>query len=203
MDFETLNRHQFRQARDRYVITKSSLPSSFTWADKVSIPGRETLSDCGRSVAKLGMKVQGIKYPDPKDFRKIVNTGGTGIDPLDLEKGMKRLGVEVESFFGVHAAMIIESFSHSPDVWVFSHQMLAGHYTQYRDMKNGHYAVVVYANKKQLITADPGLCIPRWGRMSPFVYDRIRFDNKIDDPSEIIHGWAMRIGVAKSVVFCE
>lgn len=197
MSLELLSKRQFQIARDSYAISKSNLPAGFTWADKVQIPGRENQSDCGRSIAKLGMKVQGIKYPELKYFRKAVNSGRTGIDMYDLEKGMKMLGIECESYLNIHASTIIDAFAHSKDIWAFSHQMLAGHHTQYLNMKNGHYAAVVYADK-YLITSDPGLRKPGWGRITPFVYDRICFDNKIDDPNEVVIGWAMRIGVSES-----
>lgn len=199
MTKELLTLEEFRQARDSYAIRRSRLPATFYWADKMRVPGRENLSDCGRSVAKFGLKVQKRKYPDMKILRKVVNSGRVGIDMLDLEKGMKELGVDCEAYLNITSDVIVRELSKSHDAWVFSHQMLAGHYSQYLNMKSGHYAIVVYYSNGKFITTDPGLITPRWGQISPYVFDRINFDNKIIDPSLVVFGWAMRIGVANSI----
>lgn len=192
-----LTEKQFRYARDNYAIrSESRLPVKFTWANFVKIPRQENMSDCGRAVAKFGLKVQGRKYPNMVDFRSTVNTGRTGIDMYDLELAMKQLGIECESYIEVNAYTVIDELSRSKDAWVFSHQMLAGKFGQYLDMKSGHYAIAVYATDK-IITTDSGICRPGWGQITPYVYNRINHDNKIIDPSQVIYGWAMRIGVSK------
>lgn len=201
MKSELLSREEWRHARDHYAITcMSNLPKGFYWADKMRIPRQQNLSDCGRAVAILGMKMQGIKYPNPKYFRSVVNTGGTGIDMYDLELAMRQLGVDCKSWIEVNAATIISELRKSPDMWVFSHQMLAGTYKQYLQKLSGHYAVAGYTDGESIFTTDSGIQYPRFGRISPHVYDRINFDTKIVDPENVIYGWAMRVGVSKRLI---
>lgn len=197
MNIDVLSKSQFDYAREHYAIRSDSrLPAKFTWSNFVKIPSQENMSDCGRSVAKLGLRVQGKKYPEMVDFRKIVNTGRTGIDMYDLELAMKLLGIECASYVNVSAHTIMGELARSKDIWAFSHQMLGGTHGQYLRMESGHYAVAVYTTSKHIITTDSGIRSPGWGQITPYVYDRITHDTKIVDPTEVIVGWAMRIGVS-------
>lgn len=201
MKCELLGVEAWKFARDHYAVpSRRCLPAEFTWADKVMMPSQLNLSDCGRAIAKFGMKLQGIRCPDMRYFRRVVNTGHTGIDMYDLELAMKALKIDCESYIEVNATTIIDELSKSKDVWMFSHQMLAGTYNQYLNMQSGHYAAAVYAQGDDIYTTDSGIRKPRFGKIHRDVYDKINFDNKIDDPSVVVYGYAMRIGVSSVVV---
>ncbi len=199
MKNELLSEVDWKFARDNYAISSPRrLMAEFSWPDNLLMPRQLNSSDCGRSIAKFAMKAQGIKYPDMKNFRIIVNTGSTGIDMYDLELAMKFLKIDCESFIEVNAATIISELSQRKDVWMFSHQMLAGTYKQYKNMQSGHYALAFLTLNDYIYTLDSGICKPGIGKIHRNIYDKINYDNKIQDSNNVVYGYVMRIGILSS-----
>lgn len=188
-----------------YEVSRDDLPVSFKHRQLMDLGrGRvqHTYASCGRSMAMIAMKVQGIGFDKDSSaqmewLRGLVPTGFCGIDPGPLASGIRKIGVDCVEYKEADIELLIELLRTCPSLCVLGIQAPWCSLEDIELNQAGHYVAAGHVDlrKREVIVHDTGNGAP-WGRIKlkhlPYIWHD-RFIGK----QKTFEGWMLHVRVKK------
>ena len=190
-----------------YAVPRWDLPVGFQHREKMDLGmdrNQETYASCGRSMARVGMKVQNIFFnhrsPSHRSWlRDLVPTRYEGIDPHPLANGIKATGVECQEYQNSDVDFLVELLRACPSVCILALQAPWCKLEDITQMNAGHYVAAGHVDlrKREVLVHDTGNGSP-WGRIKLNHLGAIWHDNLIGRRDKVVEGWMLHIPVKNS-----
>lgn len=192
-----------------YTVPRKRLPRNFRHRELMDL-GRhriqKTDSSCGRSMAEIAMKVQGIEF-NPSNpshhswLRSYVPTKNIGIDPKPLAKAIKSIGVQCREYDGASVSQLVRELKKGNCICILNLQAPWCAIDDILTVNAGHYVAAGHVNlkTKEIYVHDTGHSRP-WGRIKIEHLEHIWYDCYVKGKNRTFHNWFLKVPINTSLI---
>lgn len=176
-----------------------NFPKKCVAPDLMQLRGQQTNYSCSLEMAQLSLDLSHLPKMSDKEVARAIKLTPEGSDPMNLYRGLEKLGVKCQVHRGVKAYELKERLRQRDSVYIWNGQQPDGSTKkELLETVSGHYMAACCGDEKYAYFADPGYVTGKT-RIQWQYLDYLWHDIELAT-GKVIYGFMIEVAIAAELL---